>query len=98
MSIVTQPAKASTSSGKGTVMKPATQRETDKVINQLLNIDMHQEENEDDEYDVPLALDQVHVQPLGILSNVDKVKQAATPDIEGANIKPLLLPSVGYCN
>ena len=48
MSIVTQPAKASTSSGEGTVMKPTTQRETDEVINQLLDIDMHQEENEND--------------------------------------------------
>ena len=92
-SIVTQPAKASTSSEKGTVMKPTTQRETDKVINQLLDIDMHQEENENDEYEVPLAPDQVHVQPSGILPNVDKVEQAA-PDVEGANIKPLLLPRV----
>ena len=94
MSIVTQPVKASTSSGKGTVMKLATQRETDGVINQLLNIDMHQEENEEGEYDVPLTPDQVHVQPSGILPNVDKVEQAAAPDVEGANIKPLLLPRV----
>ena len=43
-SIVTQPAEASTSSGKGTVMKPATQKETDEVINQLLDIDMPQDE------------------------------------------------------
>ena len=92
-SIVTPPAKASTSSGKGTVLKPATQRETDKVINQLLDIDMHQEENEN-EYDVPLAPDQIHVQPLGILPNIDKVKQATAPDVEGANIKLLLLPRV----
>ena len=93
MSTATQPAEASTSSGKGTVMKPATQRETDEVINQLLDIDMLQEENEKDEYDVPLALDQVHVQPPGIPPNVDKAEQAA-PDVEGANIKPLLLPRV----
>ena len=85
--------KASTSSGKGTVMKPATQRETDEVINQLLYIDMHQEENEKDKYDVPLAPGLIHVQPLGIPPNVDRVEQA-TPDVEGANIKPLLLPRV----
>ena len=93
MSTVTQPAEASTSSLKGTVMKPATQKEIDEVINQLLDIDMPQEENQKDEYDVPLALDQVHVQPLGILPNVDKAEQPA-PDVAGANIKLLLLPRV----
>ena len=97
-STATQPVEASTSSGKGTVMKPATQRETDEVINQLLDIDMLQEENEKDEYDVPLAPDQVHVQPLGILPSVDKAEQAA-PDVGGANIKPFVTAqSVGYCN
>ena len=55
---------------------------------------MHQEENENDEYDVPLAPDQIHVQPSGTLPNIDKVKQAAAPDVEGANMKPLLLPRV----
>ena len=89
-----QPAEASTSSVKGTVMKQATQRETDEVINQLLDIDMHQEENENDKYDVPLALDQVHVQPSGTVPKADNVEQATAPDAEGANIKPLLLPRV----
>ena len=94
MNTATQPAEAGSSSVKGTVMKPATQRETDEVINQLLDIDMHQEENENDEYDVPLAPNQVHVQPMGTLPKVDNVKQATTLDAEGANIKQLLLPRV----
>ena len=93
MSTATQPAEASTSSGKGIVMKPATKRETDELINQLLDIDMPQEENQKDEYDVPLAPYQVHVQPPGVPPNVDKAEQAA-PDVAGANIKPLLLPRV----
>ena len=94
MSTETQPAEASTSSVKGTIMKPATQKETDEVINQLLDIDMHQKENENDEYDVPLAPDQVHVQPSGTVPKTDNVEQATAPDAEGANIKPLLLPRV----
>ena len=73
------------------------QKETDEVINQLLDIDMHQEENENDEYDVPLAPDQVHVQPSGTVPKTDNVEQATTPDAEGVNIKPLLL-SAGYCD
>ena len=94
MSTATQPAEADSPSVKGTVMKPATQRETDKVINQLLDINMHQEENKNDEYDVPLAPNQVQIQPMGTLPKVDNVEQATAPDAEGANIKPLLLPRV----
>ena len=59
----TQPVESSTSSVKGTVMKPATQKETDEVINQLLDIDMHPEDTVNDEYDVPLAPNQIQVQP-----------------------------------
>ena len=90
----TQPAEASTSSVKGTVMKPATQKETDEVINQLLNIDMHQEDNVNDEYDVPLALNQIQVQPLGTVPKTNNDEKATTPDAEGTYIKPLLLPRV----
>ena len=54
-SIEPPPSEASTSSMKGTVMKPATQMETDEVTNQLLDIDVHQEDNETGEYDVPIV-------------------------------------------
>ena len=58
-SIETPPTEASTSSMKGIAMKPAMQMETDEVINQLLDIDVHQEDNENGEYDVPLAPNQI---------------------------------------
>ena len=94
MSTETQPVQASTSSVKGTVMKPAKQKETDEVINQLLDIDMHPEDNKNDEYDVPLAPNQIQVQPSGTVQKTNKDEQATTADAEGTNTKPLLLPRV----
>ena len=75
-------------------MKPATQKETDEVINQLLNIDVHQEDNENDEYDVPLAPNQIPVQPAGTVPKTNNDAQATATDAEGNNIKLLLLPRV----
>ena len=93
-SIETPPTEASTSSTKGIVMKPATQIETDEVINQLLDIDVHQEENENDEYDVPIAPNQIPVQPVGTVPKTNTDAQATAKYAEDNNIKPLLLPRV----
>ena len=93
----TQPVVASTSSVKGTVMKPAMQKETDEVINQLLDIDMHPEDNVNNEYDVPLAPNQIQVQPSGTVPKTNNDEQATAPDAEGTNIKLLLLPNCLEC-
>ena len=94
MSIEPTPSEASTSSTKGTVMKPAMQMETNEVINQLLDIDVHQEDNETGEYDVPIAPNQIPVQPVGTVPKINTDTQATAKDVEDNNIKPLLLPRV----
>ena len=93
-SIEPLPSEASTSSTKGTVMKPAMQMETDEVINQLLDIDVHQEDNETGEYDIPIVPNQIPVQPVGTVPKTNTDVQATTKDAEDNNIKPLLLPRV----
>ena len=65
--------------GKVTIMKPATEKETDEVINQLLNIDIPQDDKIADEYEVPLASIQVPVQPTEDASKDKKNEQTATP-------------------
>ena len=94
MSIETPPTEASMSSMKGIVMKPAMQMETDEVINQLLDIDVHQEDNKNGEYDVPIAPNQIPVQPVGTVPKTNTDVQATTKDAEDNNIKLLLLPRV----
>ena len=79
---------------KGIVMKPATQMETDEVINQLFDIDVHQEDNENGEYDIPIAPNQIPVQPVGTVPKTNTDTQATTKEAEDNNIKPLLLPRV----
>ena len=93
-SIDPPPSEASTSSTKGTVMKPAMQMETDEVINQLLDIDVHQEDNETGEYDVPIAPNQIPVQSVGTVPETNTDAQTTAKDAEDNNIKPLLLPRV----
>ena len=93
MSTMIQPTEASTSSDKGIVMKPATQRKTDNVINQLLDIDMPQENEQKYEYEVPLAPAQIHVQPPGNPPN-DANAEKAVPDVAVDDIKLVLLPTV----
>ena len=93
-SIETPPTEASMSSMKGIVMKPTTQMETDKVINQLLDIDVHQEDNDNGEYDVPIAPNQIPAQPGGTVPKTNTDAQATTKDAEDNNIKLLLLPRV----
>ena len=93
-SIDPPPSEASTSSTKGTVMKPATQMETDEVIKQLLDIDVHQEDNETGEYDIPIALNQIPVQPVGTVPKTNTDAQTTAKDAEDNNIKLLLLPRV----
>ena len=75
-------------------MKPATQMETDEVINQLLDIYVHQEENDNGEYDVPIVPNQILVQPVGTVPKTNTDAEATTKDAEDNNIKPLLLPRV----
>ena len=94
MSIETPPTEASTSSTKGIVMRLAMQMETDEVINQLLDIDVHQEDNENGEYDIPIALNPIPVQLVGTVPKTNTDAQATTKDAEDNNIKPLLLPRV----
>ena len=91
---MTEPTPTDTSDGKATIMKPATEKETKEVINQLLNIDVPQEDNVADEYNVLLALGQVHVQPTVDPPKDDKIEQIPAPDADDTNIKPLLLPTV----
>ena len=91
---MTQPTPAGDPTGKVTIMKPATEKETDEVINQLLNIDIPQDDKTADEYNIPLAPIQVPVQPTGDASKDEKIKQTATPVADDANIKPLLLSRV----
>ena len=94
MSIDPPASEASMSSTKGTVMKPATQMETDKVINQLLDIDVHQEDNETGEYDVPIVPNQIPVQSVGTVPETNTDAQTTAKYAEDNNIKPLLLPRV----
>ena len=75
-------------------MKPATQMETDEVINQLLDIDVQQEDNETGEYDVPIAPNQIPVQSVGTVPEANTDAQTTAKDAEDNNIKPLLLPRV----
>ena len=89
-----QPVEVSTFSVKGTVMKPATQKETDEVINQMLDMDLHPEDNEKDGYDVPLAPNQIQVQPSEMVQKTNNNEQTTAPDAEGTDTKPLLLPRV----
>ena len=93
-SIEPPPSEANTSSTKGTIMKRATQMETDEVINQLLDIDVHQEDNETGEYDIPIAPNQIPVQPVGTVPKTNTDAQTITKDAGNNNIKPLLLPRV----
>ena len=62
-------------------MKPATQMETDEVINQLLDIDVHQEDNDNGEYDVPIVPNQIPVQPVGTVPKTNTDAQATTKDV-----------------
>ena len=93
-SIDPPPYEACTPSTKGIVLKPAMQMETDKVINQLLDIDVQQEDNETGEYDVPIAPNQIPVQSVGTVPETNTDAQTTAKDAEDNNIKPLLLPRV----
>ena len=55
---------------------------------------MPHEEKVADKYDIPLAPDQVDVQPTEDIQKDHKVEQATAPDVDDANIKPLLLSRV----
>ena len=72
--------------GKTTVTKPASEKETKEVIDQLLNMNVPQEDTVDNEYNVPIAPVRAHEQPVGDTTKDAKI-EPAPPD--GA--PPLLL-------
>ena len=89
-STIVQPSIVSTSSNMGTIMKPVSQKETDDVINQLLNIDVPLDNEQQDDYDVPLVptKDKTQPQPHLLLPPV------APSRGDVSDKKPVLLPGV----
>ena len=59
-----------------------------------MDTDMPQEDNVNDEYDVPLAPNQIQVQLSVTVPKTDTNEKTTTPDAEDIDIKPLLLPRV----
>ena len=83
------PTPTPTDNTTGTVTKPASARETKGIINQLMDIDVPQEDNPDDEYNVPIAPPKVHARPT-----VDDTKQPALDDTTPIQPPPEGAPSM----